>query len=138
MIIFNLGAVIQAFIAAVIGFILYQMGIIDLINNHFQLTTNNKGILACYGVYFIAVVTHKLGAKGRLFFIPVWIICLLLIFITNFANRGNVLNSSYDTALTYINYIAPVILFFITFSWLHISTNSEVVVTENKETINQA
>jgi len=136
MIIFNLGALIQTIVAVLIGFILYQLGIIDYVENNFQLNDNNKGILACYGVYLIAIISHKLGAKGRVFFIPVWIICLFLIFITNLAYKGNILDSNNDKILTYINYIVPIILFFITFSWLNISTKEDVTQVENNEKIN--
>lgn len=135
MIIFNLGALIQTIVVVLIGFVLYQLGIIDYIDN-FQLNSNNKGILACYGVYLIAVITHKFGVKGRIFFVPVWIICLFLIFITNLAYKGDILDSKNDRILTYINYVVPIILFFMTFRWLNISTNKEIGQVENNENIN--
>lgn len=128
MIIFNLGALIQAVVTFVIGFLCYQLGLWEFIKS-LDLSMHNKNIITFYGIFFILAITYKLGAKGKVFFIPTWILLLLLIFIHNFGNDGEVKNWLNST-FTIINYILPIILFLGTFVWLSKDKKEEVSALE--------
>jgi len=130
MIIFNLGALIQAVIVGFLGFLLYKIGLWDLINR-FDLSMNNKNIIVFYGAFFLLAFTHLLGAKGRLFFIPTWILCLVLIFIHNFGNGKEVIvDNWFNSTFTYINYVLPFILFIITFVMMRAAKDETQEVKE--------
>jgi hypothetical protein len=140
MIIFNLGAIIQAIIVGLIGFLLYKIGLWDLINR-FDLSMNNKNIIVFYGAFFLLAFTHLAGAKGKLFFIPTWILCLALIFIHNFGNgsRYEIVDNWFNSTFTYINYVLPFILFIITFVMMKATPDEtqEVKEIQDNNTIQQ-
>lgn len=131
MIIFNVNAVIQAVIVGGLGFLLYKIGLWDLINR-FDLSMNNKNIIALYGAFFILAFTHLLGAKGKLFFVPTWILCLALIFIHNFGNGSGmvIVDNWFNSTFTYINYVLPIILFIITFVMMRATKDETQTVKE--------
>lgn len=140
MIIFNLNAVIQAVIVGGLGFLLYKIGLWDLINR-FDLSMNNKNIIVFYGAFFMLAFTHLLGVKGKLFFIPTWILCLALIFIHNFGNGGmyEIVDNWFNSTFTYINYVLPFILFIITFVMMRATQDEtqEVEQTQDNNIIKQ-
>ncbi|WP_407482311.1 hypothetical protein [Elizabethkingia meningoseptica] len=118
MVIFNLGALIQAVIIGVLIFLLSKIGLQDFTDS-LELSLNNKNIIKFYCFFLTLAISDKLGIKGRLFFIPTWILSLIVIFIHNFGNKNDIVNSPYNMYITYLNYVLPIVLGALTYVWIH-------------------
>ncbi|MCJ8154525.1 hypothetical protein MKJ01_12195 [Chryseobacterium sp. SSA4.19] len=131
-IIFNFGALIQAVTVGLFGFFFYKLGFWNFISG-LNLSMHNKNIIISYGVFLLLVITYKLGARGKIFFIPTWILILIFIFIENFGNGNEQIDNGFNTTFTYSNYILPIILFLITFLFVTKKREKSPEAKENQE-----
>jgi hypothetical protein len=132
-IIFNFGALIQAVTVGLFGFFFYKIGLWNFVNE-LSLSMHNKNIIISYGVFLLLAITYKLGARGKIFFIPTWILILIFIFIDNFGNRNEQIDNGFNTIFTYSNYILPIVLFLLTFLFVTKKQGESLEAKENKET----
>ncbi|NUY80786.1 hypothetical protein HUK80_07775 [Flavobacterium sp. MAH-1] len=110
-VIFNMAALGQAIIIGIVVLLMYWTGLGDFFDRVSPFTQKVNSLIALYFIYWLIAATYRSGIKGKLFWIPTWILALVVLwFVGVMVHDGEAIPGFWNTMFQIFCFAYPIFL----------------------------